>query len=548
MRLLHDRNNGLLAQASLLLGTLFTCFQLEAQVPGLLSYQGRIQVNGTPFSGTGRFKFALVDATGNQAYWGNWAGANSDGQPDSNVVATVTSGIFTVMLGDTNLAGMSGLPPAVFTNNPVFLRIWFNDGTNGIQKLTPDQPVSSSAYAMMAGNVTDGSITLAKLAANSGVTVSSANPQDASLVSKGFAPFSTIPSVPWFTSSSLDNPTPKSGQSSIWTGQELLVWGGNSGSVQYATGSRYRPDLDQWQLISTVNAPDPRDQQSAVWTGLEMIIWGGNTSGVYVNTGGRFNPSNQVWTAMTTNGAPAGRFGHVAIWTGTRLVIVGGRNSNGLLADAAIYDPTANTWTTVSLPNAPSARAYATAVWTGSKLILWGGSDATGGLNTGAQLAFSGNAPTAWTPTGTANAPTGRVGHSALWTGQYLLIWGGANGGARLGDGAAYDPAANTWTTLTSSGAPTARSAHAAVWTGQEMLVFGGETSNGTSGDGAAYNPTANTWRPLSTAGNPDARSGAACAWTGTALLLFGGFQNGTPLASLQSLNPQPTWYLYRKP
>ena len=31
-------------------------------------------------------------------------------------------------------------------------------------------------------------------------------------------------------------------------------------------------------------------------------------------------------------------------------------------------------------------------------------------------------------------------------------------------------------------------------------------------------------------------------------MLVFAGLSNGQPLASLQSLNPQPTWYLYRKP
>jgi len=36
-----------------------------AQIPQVLSYQGRVSVSGTPFSGTGQFKFALVSPTGN---------------------------------------------------------------------------------------------------------------------------------------------------------------------------------------------------------------------------------------------------------------------------------------------------------------------------------------------------------------------------------------------------------------------------------------------------------------------------------------------------
>ena len=35
-----------------------------SQVPQLLNYQGRVTVGGTNFTGTGLFKFALVNATG----------------------------------------------------------------------------------------------------------------------------------------------------------------------------------------------------------------------------------------------------------------------------------------------------------------------------------------------------------------------------------------------------------------------------------------------------------------------------------------------------
>jgi hypothetical protein len=67
-----------------------------------------------------------------------------------------------------------------------------------------------------------------------------------------------------------------------------------------------------------------------------------------------------------------------------------------------------------------------------------------------------------------------RVGHSAVWTGSELLIWGGGPPGSRPeADGAAYDPAADRWRRLPP--APLAgRLRHAAVWTGSEMLLWGG--------------------------------------------------------------------------
>ncbi len=231
------------------------------------------------------------------------------------------------------------------------------------------------------------------------------------------------------------------------------------------------------------------------------------------------------------------------------MVIWGGRNSVGVLGDGAYYDPVADQWTTLTLPNPPSPRFGATTVSTGDRILIWGGTDQSGGLNTGAQLLFSTNGvPTGWAAISTVNAPSGRGGHSSVWTGQKLLVWGGQTGGNFLGDGAAYDPASNAWSPINTTNAPAARSAHGAVWSGQEMLVFGGEAFPGTLGDGAAYDPAAGTWRPLSGTGSPQARSSATVAWSGSEMLVFGGLANGSPVTSLQRLNPQPTWYLYRKP
>ncbi|YCM45580.1 hypothetical protein V2O64_06060 [Verrucomicrobiaceae bacterium 227] len=33
---------------------------LAAEVPGIINYQGRVQVNGAAFTGEGEFKFALI--------------------------------------------------------------------------------------------------------------------------------------------------------------------------------------------------------------------------------------------------------------------------------------------------------------------------------------------------------------------------------------------------------------------------------------------------------------------------------------------------------
>jgi hypothetical protein len=563
--------------------------EARGQVPELLNYQGRVLVGGIAFGGTGQFKFALVSGDGTQTYWRNSLLNKSSGQPDLSVAVAVNEGLFSVSLGDTNLAGMAGLPASVFTNAAVHLRLWFSDGTHGFQQLAPDQPLASAAYAMMAGNVPDGTITTVKLAANaataltaelsaqvagltaqvavlanqlatasnqfngsvaSGLTAASMDPQDTSLLSLGFQFITSIAAPGWVTSSAADAPTAAAGQAGVWTGQELLVWGGSLGAgIDSGSGAGYRPDLDLWQTIELSNAPAARDQHTAVWSGQEMIVWGGASGGSYVSTGGRFNPSNQVWTALTGKSAPAGRVGHVAAWTGSRMVVWGGRNDLGVLGDGAYYDPTANQWTALALANAPSPRFGATVVSTGTRLLVWGGQDQSGTLNTGAQLILGkNNLPASWVTINAANAPAARSAHSAVWTGRFMLVWGGQGGGNFLADGAAYDPVADAWSPINVSGGPAGRSSHAALWAGQEMLIFGGEAYWGTLADGAAYDPVAGKWRALSGAGNPAARSSATAAWTGSVLLVFGGLANGVSVPFLQSLNPQPTWYFYRKP
>lgn len=127
---------------------------LQAQVPNLLTYQGRVAVGTVNFDGTGQFKFALVNTNGGTTYWRNSPDTTpADGVPDSAVSLAVTKGLYSVLLGDTALANMAAIPASVFTNADVRLRVWFNDGTNGFQLLAPDQRLAAAGYAMTAAGL-----------------------------------------------------------------------------------------------------------------------------------------------------------------------------------------------------------------------------------------------------------------------------------------------------------------------------------------------------------------------------------------------------------
>ncbi len=237
-------------------------FGAMAQVPSLISYQGRLSAGSTNvFNGPGQFKFALVnggmdlnhqakatatvsggfltlitvtdpgsgyletpkvtitDLTGSNAvatatmsggsvtainvsspgrhysdtpkvaiaapppnfvygtYWSNDGTSTGGNEPSQAIPLLVNQGLFAANLGDTGISNMTDVvPPSIFTNSDVRLRIWFSDGVSGFQQFYPDQRLTSVGYAMMAGNVVDGAITSTKLASGAvGINALAAN-------------------------------------------------------------------------------------------------------------------------------------------------------------------------------------------------------------------------------------------------------------------------------------------------------------------------------------------------------------------------------------
>jgi hypothetical protein len=160
------RSNAGVVRPILLTLALFA-IAVQAQVPPMISYQGRVLMDGANFNGTGQFKFALVQGAGPTLLWKN-DGSAGNTEPSASVSLSVANGLVMTTLGDTTLANMTAIPASAFVNADVRLRVWFNGGA-GFQQLTPDQRVVSVGYALMSGNVPDGSITGAKLA-NGAVT------------------------------------------------------------------------------------------------------------------------------------------------------------------------------------------------------------------------------------------------------------------------------------------------------------------------------------------------------------------------------------------
>jgi N-acetylneuraminic acid mutarotase len=92
---------------------------------------------------------------------------------------------------------------------------------------------------------------------------------------------------------------------------EALLWGGSYTDNVFNTGGRYNPLTDTWTSTNLTNAPTARTGATAVWTGSEMIVWGGGNAGfTQLNTGGRYNPTTDSWTSTSLTNAPSPRMSH----------------------------------------------------------------------------------------------------------------------------------------------------------------------------------------------------------------------------------------------
>ncbi|HEX8368411.1 MAG TPA: FG-GAP-like repeat-containing protein [Pyrinomonadaceae bacterium] len=286
----------------------------------------------------------------------------------------------------------------------------------------------------------------------------------------------------WTRTIAANAPDARSDFSLVWTVTEMIVWGGDVQGIGVTrTGARFNPTTNTWTPTTITNAPTSRFLHSAVWTGTEMIVWsglGGNL--ITTRTGSRYNPANDTWTAITTTSAPAGRIFPTAVWTGTEMIVWGGNELKGVEATEYFntggrYNPSTNTWTATSLVNAPAARTAHTAVWTGTEMIVWGGHTDANIFNSGGRY---NPAADVWTPTSLTDAPSPRWIHSAIWTGAEMIVWGGIINNAfpfqSTNTGGRYNPTTGAWRPTTLVKAPDRRDGHTAVWTGSQMIIWGG--------------------------------------------------------------------------
>ena len=187
----------------------------------------------------------------------------------------------------------------------------------------------------------------------------------------------------------LDVPAARYGATAVWTGNEMIVWGGIDANGSHLNdGARYDPVADAWTPLP---AADPAivagPAISAVWTGTEMIVWNGGQTVPEQQTNDQrrvptlrfYNPTTDSWRASTSGWEPflasadpliitIASSGYIAHWTGDRMFALGLYPGD----DGFLYDPIVDDWQRIETNIWVRLRGSAS-VWAGDRFVTWGG-------------------------------------------------------------------------------------------------------------------------------------------------------------------------------
>ncbi len=230
-------------------------------------------------------------------------------------------------------------------------------------------------------------------------------------------------------------PQPRARAASIWTGQHLLLIGGDTGfgATRHASVFRFDPQAGSWTC--SMPAPFPVGWRDVVWTGQLVYAWGRGQAATY-------EPTSDTWRELPTPPDAEPAVPLVVAWTGEEFVVWGSRSRTSPSRRGFAYDPGEQRWR--ELADAPFSVNRGYGVWTGDELVVYGAQ-----LDTGNQAATQSASGAAYDPQ--ANSwrqlppfPLSPQATSIAWTGNMLVAWD-----YELQAGA-YHPASRAWTPLPS--------------------------------------------------------------------------------------------------
>lgn len=203
--------------------------------------------------------------------------------------------------------------------------------------------------------------------------------------------------------------------------------------------------------------PDVRDGAAIVWTGEELVYWGGERRGTDEMTadGFSFDPRTRAWSPLPPAPIAGGgpnvtrdeRGGAKAVWTGSEVLLWDVRTADGSPAAMAL-DPTTDRWRRLEDPPHRPACCGAWA-WTGTELVVFGGGDRD------APTTVQGSAldPSSGSWREIAAAPAGMNLANAVRTGDEVVVVGSELNDRNIAEtrtaiALAYRPETDTWRRL----------------------------------------------------------------------------------------------------
>ena len=225
----------------------------------------------------------------------------------------------------------------------------------------------------------------------------------------------------------------------MWTGAEVLVWGGDdgSGSGIRLSGALFNPITGSWRSI----APSPFNSSpvSAVWAQNRAVFANGEMVANY-------EPATNRWTTgatgMKAKNAP------LLVYTGTTVLGWYFEGLQGAVGASGFrIDPTTGVLDATPLPTPPRAVGYdATSLWTDREWMIFPAGDSRVGM------AFD-PATNRWRELPTA--PIEFVRRLIVWTGTEVIAYGIDPRRPDLVASVAYEPSTNRWRSLADIRIPT---------------------------------------------------------------------------------------------
>jgi hypothetical protein len=224
-------------------------------------------------------------------------------------------------------------------------------------------------------------------------------------------------------------PSPRAGHIAVWTGQEMIIWGGYDQTGPLNDGAAFDPRTNEWRALAPLSWFEARAFAEAVWTGDDVLMLGGVGAGELARVAeAQLALASELGNELTPE--DIARRSGLSIDTVARSleILEAGYDTEAAferqrLLDntVALYEPQSDSW--MSGERAPPKTSDPTLRWTGERLRLVFGVPSVDTITS-----------ISWVPgedwdrlplPATDEVIPSRTGHTVVWFGGGLVVWGG---------------------------------------------------------------------------------------------------------------------------